>query len=341
MLRAFFTSAALAAEQTQQSNTGQTIFIIGMTLLGLAALIGLALLFINIIKWGIRGIFTVLRGVLSGVFTNVKKSLIEPIAGFAYDKAQDIFYSDMGAWQRGFGYCRLYDESAALMGMIIDCEPIYFDYAGRHWLIEFWKGQYGMTTGCEVGVYNTTRPELKIPGIFYGTFYDTAGTADMLNMSYVLYKGGKALFRRAGRHWWLTGFVLGEFSEPSELTAKVSVVLKDRNMLTAFLDAMKKAGYSAGEVKVSGNSISFEYGKPRTAQPYTRTKSFESLMQKKNKFLCDSFNELTGSEKGAVAKLEAVRAINPSLYTEMIDIGGTKKILGKYKMLERFLAKTQ
>jgi len=47
------------------------------------------------------------------------------IAGYSYDPKQDIFYSTMDPWQRDIGYCRLYDELAAPLGMIIDCEPIY------------------------------------------------------------------------------------------------------------------------------------------------------------------------------------------------------------------------
>ena len=61
-------------------------------------------------------------------------------AGYSYDMKQDMFYSRMDAWQREMGYCRLYDEVAAPCGMIIDCEPINFEYDGKKWLIEFWKG---------------------------------------------------------------------------------------------------------------------------------------------------------------------------------------------------------
>ena len=55
--------------------------------------------------------------------------------GYAYDQSQGIFVSILHAWQRDFGYCRLYDEAAALFSMIIDCEPIYFSYGGKRWLI--------------------------------------------------------------------------------------------------------------------------------------------------------------------------------------------------------------
>ena len=53
--------------------------------------------------------------------------LLEPF-GFAYDGRQDIFYSRTDSWQRKYGYGRIYDEGAALLNMILDCEPIYFEY---------------------------------------------------------------------------------------------------------------------------------------------------------------------------------------------------------------------
>ena len=76
------------------------------------------------------------------------------VAGFAYDPRQDIIYSKMYPLQRSFGYAYGYDAAALGMDAIIDCEPIFFDYAGKTWMIELWKGQYGLETGCEIGVYN-------------------------------------------------------------------------------------------------------------------------------------------------------------------------------------------
>jgi hypothetical protein len=62
----------------------------------------------------------------------------------------------MDALQRNFGYAYGYDFAALGMSFILDCEPIFFDYDGKHWMIELWKGQYGLESGCEIGVY--TRP---------------------------------------------------------------------------------------------------------------------------------------------------------------------------------------
>ena len=82
--------------------------------------------------------------------------LIGPF-GYSYVSSQDLFTSRIDAWQRGFGYCALYDKAALRFNMIFDCLPVYFDYQGKTWLIEFWKGQYGINTGCEIGVYYADR----------------------------------------------------------------------------------------------------------------------------------------------------------------------------------------
>ena len=41
--------------------------------------------------------------------------------------------------------------------MVFDALPIYFDYRGRTWLIELWKGQYGINTGAELGIYHADK----------------------------------------------------------------------------------------------------------------------------------------------------------------------------------------
>ena len=112
--------------------------------------------------------------------------------GFAYELKGDYFYSLMDCWQRETGYCRLYDEAAPLFNMIMDCEPVTFFYAGKRWLIELWKGQYGITTGAEIGVYHTAREDMDTDK-FKGTFYEAIQDNEMLKMSYVLRRNGKKI----------------------------------------------------------------------------------------------------------------------------------------------------
>lgn len=259
-------------------------------------------------------------------------------SGFTYDPEQDIFFSNMDAWQREFGYCRLYDEAAAPFGMIVDCEPIYFEYGGRHWLIEFWKGQYDLTTGCEIGVYFTDAPSIDIAGVFNGTFYQSVSNNDLLQMSFTLKKNNKVLISRYGKHWWLTGFKLGEFSQPSELTMKVYIALKDEKMQRAFFNGLKNAGYADREIKRSGVSVSFIFGQPKTHQPYTRTGFSDSIIQRKNLYLCSKYKDIAGEYSNLQDKLNAIRERSPRLYRRIKSFGLKEKTYKKCLKMNKYFS---
>ncbi len=231
----------------------------------------------------------------------------------------------------------MYDEAAAPLGMIVDCEPIHFEYKGKRWLIQFWKGQYDLPTGAEVGVYATDKPDINIPGLFKGTFYNSIKDDEFLWMSFTLKKNGKVLFERGDRHWWLTGFKLGEFSQPWELTMEITITLKDAVMCSAFIDGLKRAGYTNKEIKRYGNSVRVIFDKPRTPQPFTRTKVTDEIIQKKNKLLCDLYNEVT---KGCVTleeKIAAIREKAPELYQHILGLGRPKELYSSYKRIQRHL----
>ncbi len=255
------------------------------------------------------------------------------IAGYSYDPKQDIFYSNMDPWQRKVGYCRLYDEAAAPLGMIVDCEPIYFEYSGIKWMVGFWKGQYDLVTGGEIGVY-TGGTDLKIPGIFSGTFYNCASNADLLPMSYTLKKNGHTLFTREGEHWWLTGFKLGEFTEPSELIMDINITLHNEIMREAFLTGFRNAGYSDVEFTIDRNTVSFTFGIPHTPQPVTRSTATDRIIQRKNELLCNKYQDITGTSNNIQDKIKAIEEQSPELYEKIIKMGKSKPL---YEMYVRVL----
>ncbi len=259
--------------------------------------------------------------------------------GFAYEPYQDIFYSLMNPWQRDLGYCRLYDEASAALSMIIDSEPIRFEYNGRKWLIEFWKGQYGMNTGGEVGIYYTNGPDLNIPGVFNGTFYFCVKDEDCINMSFAFRKNGNLLFTRSGYHWWLTGFKLGEFSKPSELSMDILLDLYDKRMATAFVEALKKAGYNDKEYVLQGRRVTVRFDKPHTKQPITRTAFTDFLMQRNNESFCNSYNYLTEAYTDTIDKLEIVRKESPDMYNKVLSIGKPKAAFESYDRIKGYLNK--
>ena len=123
-----------------------------------------------------------------------------------------------------------------------------FGNALIHWMIEFWKGQYGITTGAEVGIYvEKERGREEDPA---DVFYQCVSQEEELPVSMILYKNGKRIFRREKRHWWLTGFFLGEFSWPSELMLEVSLTFPDMEMLEAFLEGCYRAGYRQEDLHI-------------------------------------------------------------------------------------------
>jgi len=245
----------------------------------------------------------------------------------------------MNPWQRELGYCRLYDEASAALSMIIDCEPIRFEYNGQKWMIEFWKGQYGMTSGAEVGIYYTDGPDLNIPGIFNGTFYYCAKDEDRINMAFVLRKNGNLLFTRTGYHWWLTGFKLGEFSNPSELSMDITLDLFDRQMANAFVEALKKAGYSENEYGVQGKRVYVSFTKPHTSQPLTRTAFTEFIMQRNNESFCDAYNRLTEDYTDTIDKLEIVRNESPNMYNQILNMGKPRAVYDAFQWIKSYLNK--
>lgn len=255
-------------------------------------------------------------------------------AGYSYDLIEDIFYSNIDAWQKNMGYCRLYDEAAAPLGMIIDCEPIYFIYNGKKWLIEFWKGQYGLATGCEIGVYATDEPDLDIPGVFKGPFYNCVSSKDYLQMSFSLKKNNKILFTREYRHWWLACFKLGEFSEPSNLVVSLTLTLKDKRMLNAFVKGLNNAGYLDKEITINENTVGLEFNRPLTPQPTTRTAKTDWLIQRQNQLLCYRYQKITGPYDNMSDKIKAIKKEDPKLYERIINIGKNKKIFANRENLK-------
>ena len=197
-------------------------------------------------------------------------------AGFMYDPDQDIIYSRMDALQRSFGYAYGYDAAALGMSAILDCEPIFFDYDGKHWMIELWKGQYGLESGCEIGVYTRPigstgpayalldatvgqRPGDDVPS--HNLFYDCAADEDRLELSATLHREDEVLFTRGPEvHWWLTGFKWGVLSQPSQLSVDASITLEDEAMLEAFMGGIEGRPYP--NLKVEGTTVSFTFVEP-------------------------------------------------------------------------------
>ncbi|MCH5266381.1 MAG: DUF4474 domain-containing protein [Lachnospiraceae bacterium] len=169
--------------------------------------------------------------------------------GYHYDSEQDVFTSQLDAWQKSYGYGSIFDKAAPFFNMIFDCQPIYFDYDGKTWLIEFWKGQYGITTGSEIGVYHADT--ILTPGERKTAIFHAAEPEEYLPMTTELFYRGCPMARMSKSHWWLTIFSPGQFSKPEDLTLEISLRFPNFEMRNAFINALHQAGYQVEDINLS------------------------------------------------------------------------------------------
>lgn len=215
---------------------------------------------------------------------------LEPF-GFAYHFRKDIFYSLEDSWQREFGYGKIYDEMAPTMNMMIDSEPIYFDYGGRHWMIEFWKGQYGVNLGCETGIYHADT--VLSPEQYGHTLFHSVPDSQMLPMSMSLYHKGSLMFQTSQKHWWLTGFQTGKFCEPENLTMCVSITFPNAEMLQAFVGGLLHTGYQICDLNICDLTVTFTFCLTHTKQPCKCKCLLIAYVQWKNRLFCRLFQWVT------------------------------------------------
>lgn len=214
--------------------------------------------------------------------------LIDPL-GYRYVSETDIFTSTLNAWQRNFGYADIYDKLASFFNMIFDCYPVYFNYGGKTWMIEFWKGQYGITTGSEVGIYHTDK--IISPAERKDTIFDAASDNELLPVKTVLYQNGIRIAGLSHIHWWHSMFSLGQFSKPKELTLEVTIYFPDLEMKDSFVDSLLYSGPGLENLKVYHDRVSLVFVSCPKQSFYRRL--YRSYVLAKNRFFCRLYSFIT------------------------------------------------
>lgn len=159
------------------------------------------------------------------------------LAGYLFDSDGNFFFTSDDPWQRNFGYNQAFDTAAPFVSIYMDTMRLKFRYDNRDWMIQFWKGQYGLAfVGAEIGVY--TKPlDREVD------HYDAASDEDALYMSMTGYRDDQVIFSREyTKYWWCTGFVPGQlkkFSDRSELAVKCRITAKDEEMLDLIVAGLK------------------------------------------------------------------------------------------------------
>lgn len=247
-------------------------------------------------------------------------AFLEPF-GFAFDLEQDIVVSRNDAWQREFGYRDLYDKKAPFLNMVMDCLPIFFEYDNKQYRIEFWKGQYGLTTGAEIGIY--------IKDEHTKDFYRAARDEERLEMTFLLVKKCQ-LFTRRKVSWWLTGFDVGVFSWPKDLKMKVCVQFLNCEMRDAFVRALEQAGYARGLIEICENTVCFDFCFINNYKPNFCHRIIKVIMQFFNWVNCHIYMFFTRVFNRTIDKLTYLRYMAPVLYRLILRLSVPRRKKKRY-----------
>lgn len=232
-------------------------------------------------------------------------TLAEPL-GYNYEPCQDIFTTRHDAPQKLFGYTTLYNLAAPFFNMVFDYETIYFNYNSRTWLIEMWKGQYGINIGCELGIYYADR--ILEPEEYDFKLFKAVDSKDMLDISLKLNQHSKnkpykytKLAQLRDKHWWLTGFKMGYFSKPHRLFVNTGITFKDYRMMQSFLESFEQTMPDT-PYKTSGLTVYFTFYKSNRKYPFFK-KAVRSIALLSCRAYCKLFNFVTKPFKKSGDKL--------------------------------------
>lgn len=205
--------------------------------------------------------------------------------GYDYHCRYGFFSSTLDAWQKSAGYTWLYDYMAPRFQMVFDALPIYFNYHGKTWMIELWKGQYGINTGAEIGIYHADR--LLSEEEYKTAFFTAAEDSEMLPCTLRLYnKTEKECAQVSERHWWLTMFLPSSFTEPSNLCLEVSICFPTMQMCDAFCNGLYHVGYTMKDISIQGRCLSFLFQTGRNENFNLMTRFWRRLSQFFNRIFC-------------------------------------------------------
>lgn len=225
--------------------------------------------------------------------------LIAPY-GFAYDRRQNIFYSTGNAFRPA-------DELP--LNMIFEYEPIYFDYKGKNWKIEFLKGQCFICIKAGVLLYYRE----------YGRPYQFIKDEDTPKIQFALWKNGKKLFDQKGYHCCLSGFVMGGFANPAKLKMQIEITFENDEMKAAFINGLCRAGYKEDEITTDKNTVAVLFHRPKSSRCYVQRKPALWIRQLENRCCYIRYKIITKNYDNSYDKLLVLKEKAPELFDKVVE----------------------
>ncbi len=167
--------------------------------------------------------------------------------GYDFNYEFNTFFAAGDPWQRNFGFCRMYDGAAFMIGDVYETIRIPFRYGDKDWIVQVWKGVYSWDMlGGEIGLYNK-------PIDREAAFYDCASDPERLNMSFEIRLGDETIVRtEPSLSWWETAFTMHRLTIPRNLTMEFTMTFPNKAMLNAFRDSLQTV---APNVEIQQNGL--------------------------------------------------------------------------------------
>ena len=185
---------------------------------------------------------------------NIHKDIFSQhnILSYRYSYVDDVYYADdKMCWQKYFGFARIYDLLAPYIAFELDYTRVFYTYEDRDYMVQLWKGQYGLALyGGEIGFYSKKASDKK-PGIF--TFFETAKEDEYVNMEVSIYhqktngEWEREFTRDYGEYWWSTGFKVGHLRqvEPAdELRMIARITFENEEVANLFAQGLIDCGFA-------------------------------------------------------------------------------------------------
>jgi hypothetical protein len=158
-------------------------------------------------------------------------------SGYDYVPAGYMTRQAVGNFKKIGGYNIFYDLMAPLVLINVETLRFTFDYQGKDWMVQLWKGQYYYTSnGAEIGIYE--KPKWR--PIFW------SGADTLLDMGFSLWYGAEKIVDYSPTNtWWAGGFRYGNLLltpiyPAKQLRMTGSIAFADKAMLEAFMSSVEE-----------------------------------------------------------------------------------------------------
>ena len=174
-----------------------------------------------------------------------------------------------------------------------------------------------------IGIYHTD--EIIPPEEYHRTIFYAVSDEEMPLFGLEVSRNGEDLFQLSRRHWWLTGFRMGLFSQPEELCMKASITFPDSEMETAFLTALEKMGRCRCSLCVQGRTVTLRFQPAKTDQPCQLHPHRCAFAQRKNRRMTQKYLRITRPFESTMDQLLYLYYYLPGFFRKIFTMRNIKK----------------